>query len=283
MAAHLLQPGRVDGGDAAPKQARGFHQFGRHNPAPRFFHQMGAGMRKELDAARAQVFARVALGLQLATDVAQQPGQHRQMQLLVACRQRVESPFVFRHHGVQLRVDVAPLAHAAQVDKVLPQQLFILTVRQLVRCGGTALGVVDPLPEFQVTAEFAFLVIKFGMGLIRLGLCFHRAVAHVLHAQRRRDHQHFVQCTPGTRLQDHAADTRVQRQLGQFLTDGGQLVVIIDGAQFRQQLVAVGNGTRRGSLDERKVFHHTEVQRLHAQNHAGQGTAQNFRIGKAWP
>ena len=189
MAAHLLQPRRLDGGNAAPEQARGFHQLGRHNPAPRFLHQMRARMRIELDAARAQVFARGTIGLQLAAHIAQEAGQHGEVQLLVGSRCGVESPFVLRHHGVQLGMDVFPLAHAAHVDEVLAQQLFVLAVRDLVLAhhasggGGVALAarIVNPLPQLQVAAELAFLVVKLGVLLVGLLLRVHGAVAHVLH------------------------------------------------------------------------------------------------------
>jgi hypothetical protein len=46
---------------------------------------------------------------------------------------------VLGHHRVQLGVDVAPLAHAADADEVLAQQLLVLAVAELVR-GGWAGG-----------------------------------------------------------------------------------------------------------------------------------------------
>jgi hypothetical protein len=55
---------------------------------------------------------------------------------LVAGRGGVEVPAVLGHHGVQLGVDVAPLAHAAHVDEVLAQQVFLLAVAEFVGGGG---------------------------------------------------------------------------------------------------------------------------------------------------
>ena len=140
MPTDLLQPLRLDAGNAPTKQARGLHQLGRHNPAPGLLGQVRTGVGIELDAPRAQVFTTraglavaVALALDLAADVAQQARQHGQVQLLVAGRCRVQAPFVLGHHGVQLAVDVLPLAHAADVDEVLAQQLLILAVRQFMR------------------------------------------------------------------------------------------------------------------------------------------------------
>ena len=83
------------------------------------------------------------------------------------------------------------------------------------------------------------------------------------------------------RLQNHATHTRVQRQAGQLFANGGQLVVVVHRAQLGQQLVAVGDGPLGRRFDEREVFHHAQVQRLHAQDHARQRRTQNFRVGKA--
>ena len=120
MARHLFQPLRLDGGNAPAKQARGFDQFGGDDPAPGLFDEVRARMRVELDAPRTQVLTRCAFRFQLAAEVAQQPGQHGEVQLLVIGGQRVDAPFVLGHDRVQLRMNVAPLAHAADVDEVLP-------------------------------------------------------------------------------------------------------------------------------------------------------------------
>ena len=50
------------------------------------------------------------------------------MQLLVAGRFVVEVPALLTNDAVQLRMDVAPFAHAADVDVVLAQQVFVLPV-----------------------------------------------------------------------------------------------------------------------------------------------------------
>ena len=55
------------------------------------------------------------------------------MQLLVAGRLVVQLPALLANDAVQLRMDVAPLAHAADVDVVLAQQVLILAVREFVR------------------------------------------------------------------------------------------------------------------------------------------------------
>ena len=120
--AHLLQPGRVNGRNATPKQPGGLHQFGTHNPAPRFFLQVCTGVAVKLDAPCAQVnvflFGAIA-------QVAQQACEHRQMQLLIAGRFAVEFPAMLGHHGVQLCVHIAPFPQAAWVDEILTQQFEV--------------------------------------------------------------------------------------------------------------------------------------------------------------
>ena len=135
MPAHLFQPLRVNIGNAAAEQARGLHQLRGHDPTPRLFGQVRARMRKKLDATRPQVFALLAFVLDLAAHIAQQPCQHGQMQLLVRRRRGVQPPLVLGHHGVQLAVNIFPLAQPAHVDKVLAQQLLVLAVAELV-CRG---------------------------------------------------------------------------------------------------------------------------------------------------
>ena len=140
---------------------------------------------------------------------------------------------------------------------------------------------MNPFPQLEVAGEFAFVVVELGVLLVGLGLGVHRAVAHVLHAHGAGDHQHFVECFAATRFQNHAAHAGVQRQAGQLFANGGQLVVVVDCAQLGQQLVAVGDRAFGRCFDEREVFHHTQVQALHAQDHARQRRAQDFRVGEA--
>ena len=118
------------------------------------------------------------------------------------------------------------------------------------------------------------------MRLVGLSLHVHGAVAHVLHAERRGNDQHLVQRLAAARFQDHAAYTRVQRQARQLDAQRRELVVVVDCAELVEQLVAIGNGAPGRPLDEGKVFHHAQAQRLHSQNHAGQRGSQDFRVGK---
>ncbi len=280
MASHLLYPWRLNVGDATAKKARGFDQLRRHNPAPRFFAELGARVAVELDAARAQV---PVVLVAFAANVAQQAAQHRQVQLLVAGGSVIQMPALLAHHGVQLRMNVAPLAHAADVDKVVAQQAFVLAVGQFVLRAMAAAAVAQPLPQSQIAAEFALFIVEFGMRLVGLRLPVHRTVAHILHAECAGNHQHFIQRLPVLGLQNHAAYARVQRQLGQRSAHRRQFVVVVDRAQLGQQLVAIGNGAALRWFDESKVLDRSQMQRLHAKNHRSQRAAQDFGVGKAGP
>ena len=88
------------------------------------------------------------------------------------------------HRGVKLSVGIAPLSHSTNVDKVLPKQLFVLPVTELVLCPSrcfTAACFAQPLPEFQVARELTFLIVKFDMRLIGLRLRLKWPVSNVLH------------------------------------------------------------------------------------------------------
>ena len=284
MARDAGYPRRLDRGQTAPVQPRRLDELGRHQPAPGLLAQVRAGVAPELDAAGAQV---PLVFFALAAQVAQQPGQHGQVDLLVAGRQRVQPPAVFGHHGVQLRVDVAPLAHAAHADEAVAQALFLLAVGELVDRGAAAVGMAatffDPVPQLQVTEELALLVIEFLVPLVGGLRLLLRPVAHVLPAQRGGDDEHLAQRLAVAGFEDHAAHARVQRQLAQLAAHGRQLVGLVDGVQLVQQRVTVGDGLPGRRFEERKVLHRTEVQRLHAQDHAGQRRTQDFRVGEARP
>ena len=72
----------------------------------------------------------------------------------------------------------------------------------------------------------------------------------------------------------------VERQLGQLVPERRELTLVVDGIQFLQQLVTIGNGARTRRLDKWKFFHLAESKCAHAQNDRCQRHAENFRIGK---
>ena len=214
VGAHLLQPCRLDVGDAATKQARGLHQLGTHQPLAGLFAQMHTRVAVELDAASPQINVFLVL---LATDVAQQAAQHGQMQMLIAGGLLVHHPALLFHHGEELAVHIAPFAPTADVDEVLPQQVLVLAVGEFVGCDRLLRFArhdapprrLQPIPQAQIAAELAFVVLELGMRLVGLGLRLHGAVTHILHTQSGRDDQHLVQALALTRCQNHATHAGV--------------------------------------------------------------------------
>ncbi len=142
---------------------------------------------------------------------------------------------------------------------------------------------VDEAPQLQERQEVGALVGEPAVGVVGRLLCRQRPLARVLHAQRAGDDQHLVQAAALARRQQHAADARIDRQLRQFAPPRRQVVVLVDGGEFRQQLVAVGDRPARRRLHERELARFAELQRLHAQDHRRQRGAQHLRVGELRP
>ena len=99
---HLLQPLRLDAGEAAGKQARGIHQLGAHDPLAGLFGDGRTRVWPELDAAGTQVAAggRTRGILDLAAHVAHQAGEQGLVDGFIAGRLIVLLPAVFGAQGV---------------------------------------------------------------------------------------------------------------------------------------------------------------------------------------
>ena len=272
MRPDLLQPLGFDLRDRARIQPARLDQLARHHPAPRFLQQRRPGPQIELDAARAEVI-RLVVGFE--ADVAEQAGQERQMHLLERRLRFVQPPAVLAHHRQQLRMHVAPLAQTQMRQEVRAARVRQLLVRLLVRD-----RVLEPGPDARPLQEFGTLVDELPVRLIRLLLRFDRAVARVLHGQRRRDDQHLAQRLMIARGENHPPDARVERQAREFAAERRERVVVIDGAEFVQQLIAVGDGAARRRFDERKRFDRRQVQRFHPQDDGRERRAQDFGIGE---
>ena len=89
VGADLLQPFRLDLGDAAREQARSLDDLGGDDPAPGLLQQAGTRMDVEADAACAEV---VLVFLDDEADVAEQAGQQGLVDGLVTCRNLVLAP-----------------------------------------------------------------------------------------------------------------------------------------------------------------------------------------------
>src|SRR6266581_5272059 len=122
MRAYRLQPLGLDGGDAARVQPRRLGQLRRHHPASGLPSHTGAGMNPEPDAAGAQIIS--VLGLR--ADVAEQAREQRPMNLLIGGGRPGNAPAQLDDQLLQLPVDIAPLAHAVEREKMLAAGLVEL-------------------------------------------------------------------------------------------------------------------------------------------------------------
>ncbi|MNK97140.1 hypothetical protein D3C87_1174580 [compost metagenome] len=277
VTAHLFQPLRLDARQRAREQPAGLDQLGRDDPAPDLARDQRARPQVELDAARAQVLAPAPVGLvQLQADVPEQPGQQRLVDLLERRFRLIQAPALLGHRRQKLRVNISPLAQPHVREEVGAALVLQLPVGLLVRH-----RLLEPLPQLDPSQELGLFVHELAMGLVGGFLRLLRTVARVLHGQRAGDDQHLAQALLLARGQDHARHARVQRQLRQLAARAGELVGLVHGAQFLQELVAIGNRPAQRRLDERKRLDVGQPQRLHAQNHRRQRRTQDFRIGKA--
>ena len=120
------------------------------------------------------------------------------------------------------------------------------------------------------------------MLFVRCLLALLRTLARVLRRQAGGDDQHFGQAAEVAGGNQHATDARVERQLGQRLADLGELVVVVERAQFLQQGIAIADRLGRRRLDEGEALDISQAQRLHAQDDAGQRRTQYLGIGERW-
>ena len=178
--ADALQPLRLDARDAACEEARGLGELGRHDPAPGLLAHARAGVDQELDAARAEVVLAV---LGLAADVAEQAGEQRAVDLRVA-RRSFSDTFqpMLGDEGVQLAVDVAPLAHARCTTGSCRG-----TARRSLRLDFLCASASSiELPQLEEGEEIRLLVLELGVRRVGRAGALQRPLARVLHATARR-------------------------------------------------------------------------------------------------
>ncbi len=137
--------------------------------------------------------------------------------------------------------------------------------------------------RFRALTNSDFSSSNFSMRLIGGLSLLERPIAHVLHAERARDHQHLGERFAVARFENHPADPRIERQLRELAADRRQRIGVVDRAELGQQLVAIGDRPARRRIEEREVLDRAEAERLHPQDHAGQRRAQDLRIGEARP
>ncbi len=232
-------------------------------------------MDQVANAARAEVIAGF---VGLAAEVAKQAGEQRLMDGVVGAGQLAFLPAQLSHHRMQLPMHLAPLAQAQVREEMRVAVVDQLLVRLLV-----VNSVLEPVPQLPPAKEFRLLVGELFVFFVCGLLALLRPFARVLRRQAGGDDQHFLQAAEVAGGDQHAADTWIERQLGQRLADRRQHIVVSQRAEFLQQRVAVADRLGRRRLEEGEALDVGQLQRFHAQDDAGQRGAEDFRIGERRP
>ena len=224
------QPLRLDRRDAAAEQPRGLDQLGRDDPAARLLAQVGARVAPEPDAARAEV-PLVVVALQ--ADVAEQPGEQRRGG---AARRWPAMAFRRQPCSATTVCSCEWMSRHSRTrrgrDEVLAQPLLLLAVATSLcvgrspSCAVRAAALLEPLPQLQVADELA-------TSRRRTCLCFSSAACCCSSGRSRTSCTLSAAAMTSTsasdcalaRLEDHAADARVERQLRELVADRRELVV----------------------------------------------------------
>ncbi|CCJ85820.1 putative periplasmic protein kinase ArgK and related GTPases of G3E family [Cronobacter dublinensis 582] len=276
MLRHRLDPLRVDTrGDAAP-QAAGFHQLRYHRPLRRLFKQPGARENREAGVARAGVLLFIGI---FHADMRQQAGEERGVHLAITCRFAVYRNAELFHHLAQLGVDILPLAHA-QIVKVIGAA----QTAELVR-GERLLLLAEVVPQVHERQEIGLFIVEAAVFFIGRLLFIQRALARILNRERRGNNHRLTHAAVLLRLQHHARQTRVHRQLRKLTAQRRELIdrrlrVRGNGPELFQQAYAILNIALVRRFDKRERRDIAQTQRGHLQNNGRQVGAQDFRVGK---
>jgi hypothetical protein len=135
-------------------------------------------------------------------------------------------------------------------------------------------------PEVEPGQEVRARVGEAGVQLVGLRLLLERALAGVLQRQGGGDHQDLAHAPEPFGLQDHPAQTRVDRQPGEPAAQPGETGTAGEGAELLQQLDARGHVAPVGRLHEREPGDVAETERGHLQDHRRQVGAQDLGVGE---
>ena len=105
------------------------------------------------------------------------------------------------------------------------------------------------------------------MRLISRLRALERPLAGIGNGERARDDQRLRHAVALARRLQDSADSRIERQLRKLASADRQCTRRVDGVQFLQELIPVGDGAQRRRIDERKLRGRREVERRHAQDH----------------
>ena len=182
---------------------------------------------------------------------------------------------------LELAVNVLPLT-----DAQVMQELRLTELAELVG-GELLLLLFDVVPQLQPRQEVRALLLEARVLLRGSLLLVRGALAWVLDGQRGGDDEDLLQRAVAVRLQDHAAELGVHRELRELAADrrqalAGVLLLRVERAELVEQVHAVADvaGVRR--VQERERGDVAEAQRAHLQDDGRQGGTQDLGLGELW-
>ncbi len=208
-----LGPFRFDARDGPRPQPGRLDEFGGHQPARRLPEQRGAREDREPGAPRPLVLLLVGVP---DTDVGQQAGEQRQVDVLRVGRGAADGYSEAFHDLAQLAVDVLPLPYPQVVQEVGPAQPAELVAGQLL------LLFPQVFPHVEVGEEVGLPVGEAAVflrgGLLRVD----GTLPRILDGQRGRDDHDLADAPVVAGRQHHAGQPGVEGNLRQFAPQRGQ-------------------------------------------------------------
>ena len=177
----------------------------------------------------------------------------------------------------QLPIHVLPFAHAQEI------QVFVFHLATELVAAELFLPLFEVVPEVQQGQEVARRVGKSRMLLVGLRAPFQRALARILDAQPRNDHHHLTSGGVLLRLDHHACQPRVDRQLAELFTDARDRRIRGDRVQFAQQVEPVFDAAGFRRLQKREGGDLAEPERDHLQDDRSQVGTQDLGFGELGP
>ncbi len=202
--------------DRAREQARGLDEFGGHDPAACLLHQGRArpDVKNLMPRAPANGGSPRSASSTRQPTLPSSPASSARWTCSKVAGVAFDVPALLAGECRELAVHVDPLAHATWTQELTAQLFGQLAVRLLVP---------DPLlhegPELHQREEVDLFVGEAPVRLVGRLLRLERALARILHRQRRGDDQHLGEAVLLACREQHAADARIERQLGEFMAD----------------------------------------------------------------
>ena len=279
----LLDPQRIDAGDPPRPQPRGFDQLHAHHPleALRQRKQTRAGEHREEAAVGAAIGFRFAIP---QAELARNPGEQGFVNRAVSARAgkvaadfaEFEFPLALQQVG-EFVADVGPLHDAAGVEEdgsaVLAQGVAFPAAAFVAEAG-------EILPQPQQRDEVAVGIFPLRVRGVGLACLFGGPFARVARFQSGDNRQDFGEAMFLARFDQHASESRIDRQTRDLTARFREAFFPIQRADFAQGAVAFGHGFGRRWIEERKLVDLGQPQRFHPQNHARQRAAADFGVGE---